>query len=584
MTIHRVLLAKGYFPRELPPSFFTEEFAHYAVTADGRAKLAAHKFAEGFSQCAEYDLGKPGGHRRTLAIPNPISYAALSRVAARHFRRLLKKAGKSKCSRSRPVYDPQDVRALRTLFKPPNLGRERAIIRAAARYVLRIDVSQFYPSLYTHAVGWAIDPKLREKKYWHTGRFLGRDIDKHLMNSQGKISQGIPIGPDLSFLLSEIVLSQVDDSLGLATDSAFRWVDDYEVACRSVDEAEGWLAAFQRELGKFRLRVNPQKVSILPLPQAASDGWQSSLRDAVKRPLARPQELLAYFDEAFRLRERHPESPVMNYSLGLLFRVQSLSDHAATVAQSVISQSMLSEPGCVQKALALLTFWSLNGMPLNRNLVGRTISEIVLQQRQRGLSSDVAWGLFFCLANKLKVDPKAIAALEGCTDNCITLLALHMRSEKLIPAKFRAKALAPSVKAGDLEGADWLFLYEGERMGFIKPTPSASKHPVFGDMLAKGIGFYRSALPPYASVIHPGGAPQWVVEKWLAVPEPKKGKKPKAAPKKPTPKPSPIVTMIVKDTAKMPKNLLPKDRIIKLLDSLLAKAIPEGADEEADLS
>jgi hypothetical protein len=34
-------------------------------------------------------------------------------------------------------------------------------------------------------------------------------------------------------------------------------------------------------------------------------------------------------------------------------------------------------------------------------------------------------------------------------------------------------------------------------------------------MLAKGVAFYRTRLPRYASLVHPGGAPEWVVKAWL---------------------------------------------------------------------
>jgi len=57
------------------------------------------------------------------------------------------------------------------------------------------------------------------------------------MNLQGKISQGVPIGNDVSFLLTEIVLAQIDRKLCVAPSRAYRWIDDYEIACDSREEA-----------------------------------------------------------------------------------------------------------------------------------------------------------------------------------------------------------------------------------------------------------------------------------------------------------------------------------------------------------
>ena len=37
------------------------------------------------------------------------------------------------------------------------------VARAGGTYLVKADISHFYPSLYTHAVGWAVDPKLRSR-------------------------------------------------------------------------------------------------------------------------------------------------------------------------------------------------------------------------------------------------------------------------------------------------------------------------------------------------------------------------------------------------------------------------------------
>src|SRR5262249_34271160 len=175
---------------------------------------------------------------RNLQIPHPHAFAKLAGVVSQHFRRLLKKSGASPFSKSRPVYGLGQERAIRTLFKPSNLAREKTVSRAGATHLLKVDISQFYPSLYTHAVGWAVDSKLRQRKYWKNTKLLGKQIDQLLMDLQGKVSQGIPIGNDISFLLAELVLAQIDRSLKLRPKQGCRWYDDYEIPCSSRTEAE----------------------------------------------------------------------------------------------------------------------------------------------------------------------------------------------------------------------------------------------------------------------------------------------------------------------------------------------------------
>jgi hypothetical protein len=279
MTIYQTLLSKGYFPKELPPAFFSDQFARYATSRLGRVALENYRATDNFTECAKYRLALPGLERRELKIPHPFSFASLARVTAKNFSRLLRTASKSGISRSRPVYSSKRHRALQPMVKPSNLSRERMLIRASGSFLLKTDVSQFYPSLYTHAVGWALDPKLRNRAHWGDRSLLGKQLDQLLMDLDGKFSQGVPIGNDISYLLCEVVLSRVDASLGLSTGQAYRWFDDYEIAFDTRDEADAALKKLSQELSKFRLRLNAKKTHVMKLPQPAEEEWQRVLKD-----------------------------------------------------------------------------------------------------------------------------------------------------------------------------------------------------------------------------------------------------------------------------------------------------------------
>jgi hypothetical protein len=104
LTIYRTLLTRGYFPKELPPAFFTEQFARYATTKGGRAALSAYKPVDNFTECCKFHVPLPGLDRRELRIPHPYSFARLAQLTSKHFSRLLQSASRSGFSKSRPVY------------------------------------------------------------------------------------------------------------------------------------------------------------------------------------------------------------------------------------------------------------------------------------------------------------------------------------------------------------------------------------------------------------------------------------------------------------------------------------------------
>ena len=517
MTIYATLLGRGYFPKELPPSFFTEEFARYATTVSGRATLKDYKPSNKATDLVSYRLARTGGGliARSLAIPHPAGFATLAGLVAKHFRRLLKKAGASSFAKSRPVYALGQPRAIRTLVKPSNVARERSSARAGATHLLKVDISQFYPSLYTHAVGWAIDPQLRDRKNWQNKALLGKKIDQALMDMQGKLSQGIPIGNDVSFLLAELVLSQIDRALKIPRGRAFRWFDDYEIACRSRGEAEEMLVRLVRLLDSFRLRPNPTKTQIVELPQPTGDGYQDEIHNLSKSSFSNPANMVSYFDHAFRLRATHIEQPVLMYAMGTLFKITQPVPEVHRVAESCITQAILAEPGCAQKAFALLTFWELNGVPFDRVVVARTIDRLVELHESRGVSSDVAWALAFCIQHAVQLSRKTAKTLSLLEDDAVAIQSLHANSIGLTPG-FSAKKITQDLRSASCDGEHWLLLYESVRQGFIPALePVVAPNILLRDLLAKGVTFYRQKLPAYAALVHPGGAPEWVVSAWV---------------------------------------------------------------------
>ena len=54
---------------------------------------------------------------------------------------------------SHPVYNPSVEGASLPFFRSKSRARERMIARAGGAYLVKADISQFSPSLYTHVVG-----------------------------------------------------------------------------------------------------------------------------------------------------------------------------------------------------------------------------------------------------------------------------------------------------------------------------------------------------------------------------------------------------------------------------------------------
>ena len=513
MTLYRSLLSRGYFPKELPPAFSTLAFSEYAISPNGRKTISDYQPLDNFTECSTYRLARHGMRQRELRVPHPASFSKLAKLIAANFKRLIKLSKASRFTGSEPV--PGKDRALEPLLKPWDLPVSRANTRAGCTFLLKADISEFYPSLYTHAVGWAVDPKLRLRKNWRKATMLGKKIDQALMDWDGKLSQGLPIGNDLSFLLAEIVLAQVDSGLKPQKGRAFRWFDDYEFAFDNRDSAEVMLKKLTRELGKFRLRLNPKKTLIQQLPAITGEEWQDLIKDAAPSASSAPAAMVKYFDSAFRLRDQHPDAAVLAYALGTLFKIACPKADVGRVADSCISQVVLLEPGAAQKAFALWAYWSFNGFALNRKLITATIERIIDQHQVTGLSNDVAWALAFCLDYGLRLGRAASKTLSHCEDDFISIQALHLRRNNFLTTSFTDAHIIKTLQNTDLDREHWLLAYESVRHNFLTISRKAvKKNPLFAEMLANGITFYRWPIEKKELILHFGGAPPSVASNW----------------------------------------------------------------------
>src|SRR6266702_4645554 len=126
------LLAKGYFPKELPPCFSSADFTNkiQATSDDVPARFSSPPAA----RLCTYSLPKAGGLRRRLAIPNPVPHYALCAMLDANWTNLQAQLALSRFSLSTPVADPKGIRALVPRLHFEDLPTTRATNRSSSRF------------------------------------------------------------------------------------------------------------------------------------------------------------------------------------------------------------------------------------------------------------------------------------------------------------------------------------------------------------------------------------------------------------------------------------------------------------------
>jgi hypothetical protein len=135
--------------------------------------------------------------------------------------------------------------------------------RNSIKFVGIADIADFYPRIYQHRLENVIESTATNRRGVEIARVL---VKKLIANLMGRNSYGIPVGPYASRLLAEAVLIDVDAYLHSNKIDFVRWVDDYNIFCKSEYEAQFTLFALGEWLfSNHGLTLQSAKTKILPV-------------------------------------------------------------------------------------------------------------------------------------------------------------------------------------------------------------------------------------------------------------------------------------------------------------------------------
>jgi hypothetical protein len=493
------LLAKGYFPEELPPPFNSKLFSD-KITAKGLNLPKQFTEPKGkWCEYTTYSLARPGALRRRLAILNPLAYYRLSKEIVTHQKTLFKKASPSVVCLSHPRISTEGKRAITTHNSLSDLPNARAKSRVGKLFALQTDIARFYPSIYTHSLDWAITGKAKAKSnFGHGVNRLGTRIDDHVRAAQNGQTRGIPIGPDTSLLLAHVLLAPVDKTLikkGIT--HGFRFLDDYELVFESRSLAEEALATLEEALAEYELELNSLKTSIQELPIELDNTAIVELREhPFQESGASDSSLVSFFNRAFILAKQNPSKAILRFAVGRIRNFRKTPKNPKLV-KDLILQSATIEPGVWKSAIPiLLRLHAESNMP--EDPIRSVIEVTIRQQAPRQHSSEVAWALWAAMVFGIPLSLKTSKAVIRMKDDVCALLLLHAHEEGL--ATFDAwcnKHISQLANADELYGEHWLFSYEAVAKNWVTPVAGnfLATDPVFGYLEGKGVNFYdRNAL------------------------------------------------------------------------------------------
>ena len=497
LPTHADFLDRGLLPKEVPTPLRVRGFGDLAASIPASLNVKAPT-----TDLSRHMLARPGLMARPHGVPHPHSYFKLSRDIAGSWADIQTKIAAAQISVTKPVDDPLGRRAV-VPSHDMDRTEQRAEMRSISRYILSADVAQCYPSIYTHSIAWAMHGKTVAKARRQDSALVGNRVDRHVRSGQDDQTVGIPVGPDTSLVIAELILSQVDADLEQSGVRGFRYIDDYELYFSTYQEAQRGLSSLVRALAGYELGLNSQKTAIAVLPQPLQEEWVSQLRRTeLRRSVTKERsDLTLLFDDAFRLASLNKGRYVVSYALG---RLGARLDEGLPLVQpdnwsylqKLLLQACWAQPTAIQKALTFFAWGVAQGYKLDKPLVEQAINALILENAQLDYASELAWALWAAVSLRLRVRARAAKSIIGYPDDIVALTALHLLSRGLLPKKFDTSGWTSLLTAPNLRGSRWLLSYEAANQAWL--TPPLGDHiatdPVFSDLRLAGVSFYDTKV------------------------------------------------------------------------------------------
>jgi len=359
------LLGKGYFPKELPPPFTSQKLAHKyssinSLWASSFKDLSkSEKKVSSDSRCLSFSIPKIGFSRRKISLPNPLHQSILANSMCENWSEIEKIYLCSPLSTSRPVVDTKGSRSVKNI-KTYKEFKEGCILNSYAHLsLMRTDISRYYPTIYSHIIPWAIHGKTTAKENRADYSLLGNILDRDVRNTQSGQTMGIPIGPDTSLIISEIIACKIDEELisQIGDLNGARYYDDYFLFFSDYAEAEKTLKCLQSILAAYHLDINEEKTRIerFPVPYFFESSWAIFLSIFEFRDGKNSQatDLYRYFSLAFESAQKHPNDSVLKYAVKRLKSIKILPENWILV-ESLLLNSALIEPSTLPEVVKIL--------------------------------------------------------------------------------------------------------------------------------------------------------------------------------------------------------------------------------------
>lgn len=227
------------------------------------------------------------------------------------------------------------------------------------------DITNCYPSIYTHAISWAMHGKEKAKETVNDLSYIGNLIDVDIEQMRYGQTNGIPQGSVLMDFIAEIILGYCDEeltkklnTLNITNYKILRYRDDYRIFTNSSSDLEKILKSIAEVLARMNFKLNTSKTfttSDIITKSVKEDKIERFTKSEVFEKLSLQKQLFLIDDFS----KKYPNSGSLSVLLTNTFNntVKSMKKKPKEYRQiiSIIADIMYNNPRTYPICVAILS-------------------------------------------------------------------------------------------------------------------------------------------------------------------------------------------------------------------------------------
>lgn len=375
-----------------------------------------------------------------------------------------------------------------------------AEISALHNHALVADISRFYGTLYTHAIPWGLHSKTWSKDNLNNAAYnksLGARLDKAVRKGQDNQTIGIPVGPDTSRIISEIVAVAIDtrvrSELSLTADGVVRNVDDWYIGFDNAGQAEEAIAVLSASARDYELEIHPEKTKVVEASSEVQAIWPSALRQSNISPdfAEQARTIDHFFAQAFHYAAEYKGQNVLRFAVNRLRSAEILKVNWPQF-ETYLLKTARANATTIPMVVHLLALYAAKGFPLRKDRIAKFVKDTIAKSGPSAAHFEIAWALFLAKTLKIQMPANWVTPITQLESSVCALLLLDLRQMGLISGTFDASLWTRAMTEQGLNSNMWLLAYEADLKGWLTP-PSAGfvqSHPYFVELRQRNVSFY----------------------------------------------------------------------------------------------